>query len=450
MTAATRQRRHRQREKEGLISLRLDVHEDKAAIALVKSGRRSEEETADLELVQQALQEVVDEWIECWFEEASRVTVLSPEPGSESNSMTNSAIPFRRPLVPEDRFRQRASDDMVAAICADLMRVNEGSIRSTDAILREYWTKRGDMPRLHVRAATAPASLTTSGWADLLASTAFVDLLRVMGGAAAMPGAFARGIALSFDNAGKLFFPGVLSDATNASFVQEAQAIPVRSLAVAANVELAPRKMATIIPFSRQIFKHSIPAIEAMVRLALSESVGPAIDTISLDANAGDEVRPAGLRYNKNAETASDNTDTREAMDEDMAMLFGAVAPVAGNNPVLFIASRTQAARMRLRARGAGYEVFASSALTAGTVIAIASNVLISAVSPAPRWSISGEATLVMDDNPGAISEVGTPNTVAVTRNLLQTDTLAMKMLLDINWGLRSSTGIAWVQNAVW
>ena len=52
---------------------------------------------------------------------------------------------------------------------------------------------------------------------------------------------------------------------------------------------------------------------------------------------------------------------------------------------------------------------------------------------------------------PRRISTAGSPNTVAApVRSLWQTDCLAVRMLLDINWGMRRTGVVAWTQTMTW
>jgi hypothetical protein len=66
MTAAARQRRTRQRHRQGLTSMRIDVHEDNFARALINSGRLTPEETARKSLIERELGRLIDDFNERW------------------------------------------------------------------------------------------------------------------------------------------------------------------------------------------------------------------------------------------------------------------------------------------------------------------------------------------------------------------------------------------------
>jgi hypothetical protein len=98
-----------------------------------------------------------------------------------------------------------------------------------------------------------------------------------------------------------------------------------------------------------------------------------------------------------------------------------------------------------------GVETFASSVLADKTIIAVASNCLVSALDPAPTFEVSNAATLVMRDDPTALGTVGTPNVVgAPARSLFQSDAIGIKVRMEVSWALRSSSGLAYMSAVNW
>ena len=345
-----------------------------------------------------------------------------------------------------------AGQSLVRAITADLLTAAERTTYSDDVVKR-CWPHDRDA-ELIVRSASSPAVMTTAAWAGSLAATALADFILNMGPASAGSALLRRGLQLNFQNKAAIMVPGLLSAATNTSFVQEGEPIPVRQLSLDGPT-LSPRKFATITAFSREMFLHSVPTIESLTRAVLTESVGLALDSALLDATEGDAARPGGLRYNIAAVGgASAATPRSEAMAEDIATLVTAVAPVAGNVPIIIVASPAQAAALRVLWNRANldYEVLSSSGLAAGVVVAIAPNALVSAIDPAPRFDVSTQSTLHMEDTtPLAIGTAGTPPTVAApTRNLFQTDTLALRLRMEVSWALRNAGALAWLENVTW
>jgi Phage capsid family len=318
--------------------------------------------------------------------------------------------------------------------------------RSMAEIVRQRWPR----DELLLKAATAPATLTTSGWADTLSQTAVADFINGMSGASAAATLLQRGTQLRFDGSGAILVPGVVSSADKAAFVTEGAPIPVEQLALSGPT-LSPRKLASIATFTGQLADHSTPTIEAVVRQSLTEAVGLAFDAILFDATTGDATRPAGLRAGISATTASAATPNEAAMIADLSTLAGAVAGVAGSAPIVFVASPRQAHAVRMRQPNLPYEILPSSGLAAGIVVAIASNALVSATDPTPRIDVSDQAVLAYDDaTPAHIGTSGTPNVVAASRSLFQSDLIGIKLILEVSWALRNAGGLAWTQSVVW
>ncbi|WP_157158110.1 MULTISPECIES: phage major capsid protein [Bradyrhizobium] len=296
-----------------------------------------------------------------------------------------------------------------------------------------------------LKAATSPATTSSSNWAGSLASTAVADFVSVMGSASASAALLADGLELAFDGHNGILVPGMVAHPNNVSFVGEAAPIPVKALSLDGPT-LSPRKFATIIPFTREI-----STIEAIVRAVLLESLGLAFDAAMFSNSVGNSIRPPGLLLGITPIAHSTATSPQDAMIADIKALVSAVAPIAGNGEVVLVAATDQAVALRLRQSREVYPVLASAALAAGTVIAIAPSGLASAIDPVPRFEIASEGALVMDDAAGQLSMVGTPNVVAApARSLFQTDTLALRVILQISWGLRSSLAIAYMTGVAW
>jgi hypothetical protein len=339
----------------------------------------------------------------------------------------------------------RASLSLARSVTASAMQAcGRGN---ASKIAAEAWPHDEAAPLL-IRAATTPAVLADNAVARVALADFFVSLGAVSGGAAVL----SRGLQFSFGDGGLVIVPNFTSAAGGASFVIEGGAIPVRQLSNSSLV-LLPRKLAVICVMNREIFQHSAPNILPIVQTVLIESIALQLDTLLFDTVAGDSVRPPGLRFNIAGLTKSASTDALTAMVSDIGQITAAVRSVAGNNPVLVVMNPAMATRFKLRMSGGsdyGFELFTSSALADGTVLALASNALASALSPVPRIDVGIEATLVMDDAPGVISDSGATLSANV-RSTFQTDAVSVKVNFEAFWGLRSSSGCAWITGiTVW
>jgi hypothetical protein len=342
--------------------------------------------------------------------------------------------------------RSRAGDLFVRAAVSHLIAAHLNDFPEHTAAC--YYPRDHDVSLL-TRAAVSPASVSGSGWADSLAQTSVADFMIAIGPQSAGSALLRRGINLQFANNAAIKVPSITSSAASAAFVQESNPIPVRQLTFDAGVTLSPRKFLALAVFSREIFQHSTPSIEAIVRAVLSESVGLALDAAMFSSTAGDASRPAGLLVGLSAVTPAASGDW--AMLTDIEALAGAVAPVSANAPLIFVASPKQAARMKFSTQLRDIEVFSSSALPDKEILCVAANCLISALSPEPKFELSTEATIVMDTAPAVLGAVGTPNVVgAPARSLFQTDMISLRMSFEMSWALRSTTGLQFITAANW
>jgi hypothetical protein len=99
-----------------------------------------------------------------------------------------------------------------------------------------------------------------------------------------------------------------------------------------------------------------------------------------------------------------------------------------------------------------GYPVITSNTIAADTMLLVDAADFVSVTGDTPRFDVSDTATIHLDDTtPLQISTTGSPNTVAApVRSLWQTDTIGVRMLLDLNWGMRRTGVIAWTQTMTW
>ena len=106
---------------------------------------------------------------------------------------------------------------------------------------------------------------------------------------------------------------------------------------------------------------------------------------------------------------------------------------------------QTLTAHIRTYATAETYAlVLPSNAVPAGTIIACAANGIVS-VMGAPTFESSTQATLQLDNAPVG----GAMMTTGPATSLFQTAQIAIKMVLDASWALRSPQAVAWMQNVL-
>jgi hypothetical protein len=347
-----------------------------------------------------------------------------------------------KPFLPSDRLRSSGLP-LVRSAAAIVLSRAEG--RDVGSIFADRWPHDRAVETI-TRAATAPATSVNSELV-VLGVADFVGLLSPMSASAAL---LPLCLQLEFGpGRGPLSVHGVAASAANVSFVQEGKPIPVLQVSTTGGALLFPKKLAAIAVFTRELFQYSTPNIEALVRAVLSEAISCAIDAKMLDANAGDDARPAGLRYNIAGLTASTQPAAADAISEDVGKLAGAVASVAGNAPIIFIAAPAQAMVLKAWSRTTfPFPILASSALAAGTVMVIASNALVTAADPLPRFQLVDNAVLHFDDT--TPRDIDTAAVATTVKSLWQSDLIGLRTILEISWGLRSANGVAWMTGTNW
>jgi hypothetical protein len=72
----------------------------------------------------------------------------------------------------------------------------------------------------------------------------------------------------------------------------------------------------------------------------------------------------------------------------------------------------------------------------------------------APRFSVSDQATVHMEDTTPlqiATGAQGSGVLATPSRSMFQTDSIALRMTFDVNWGhLRATPALAWTQAVTW
>ncbi|HXI43856.1 MAG TPA: phage major capsid protein [Bryobacteraceae bacterium] len=315
------------------------------------------------------------------------------------------------------------------------------------------------------KSASAPADTVTSGWASQLVTTAFGEFFQALMPNSMYPALAAKGGSFTFGRNGTVTLPTRSATPTiSGSFIAQGAPIPVKQGAFT-SVSLTPKKMGVISTFTREIALHSTPDIEAMIREAIVEDTAVAIDTVLIDTNAATTTRPAGLLNGISTQTPAGTSFAN--MVTDLRNLVGAlITGTKGNvrNPVwlmqpgdkLAIALMSNAnGEFPFKAELAagtllGYPVVTSTTMTADTIVLLDAADFVTATGDVPNFSVSDQAVLHMEDtSPLAISTTTTA-VAAPVRSLWQTDSIGIRMIMDINWAMRRTGVVALLTSPTW
>jgi HK97 family phage prohead protease len=320
-----------------------------------------------------------------------------------------------------------------------------------------------------VRAASAPAMTTVVGWAAELVQQIVVAFMETLMPKSVFPRLSAAGLSLTFGTNGKIIIPTRARTPTIAgSFVGEGLPIPVRQ-GLFTSQTLTPKKMAVITTWTREISEHSVPAIEGLLRNAIGEDTAVSLDAVLLDANPATLVRPAGI-LNGVAGLTPTAGGGFNALVGDIKQISGALLTgTAGNvrNPVWLMNPQQLNSAGLIAMPGVGvfpfrdeissgrlggWPIIDAGTVPMGTVIAMDAADYVSVSGDAPRFEVSDQATLHMEDtSPTDLTTAGTPAVAAFPmKSMFQTDSLALRLILPVNWTIRRTGTVAWVAGVTW
>jgi HK97 family phage prohead protease len=341
-----------------------------------------------------------------------------------------------------------------------------------DQILVEHYGDRGDFEitkgvhEWYRRAATAPATTTTSGWAAELAQIQYGEFFDILMPEGIYRPLSAKGFRATLGRFATLSMPTRSATPTVAgSFVGEGAPIPVRQAAFLP-VTIGLKKMAIICSYTRELAEHSTPQIEGLLQKLISEDTEVAVDTALIDNIAASAIRPAGLRNGVSGLTPTAGGGFA-ALLGDIKQLIGVLSAANALRVPVWIMNPQQAISISLTINSGGffpfkaeidsgmlqgYPVITSNTMPLGTIIIMNADDFMSVTGDDPRFDVSDQATLHFEDTaPQQIGTSGTPPVVAApVRNLFQTDSLALRMILPMNWAMRRTGVVAWVAGVTW
>lgn len=172
---------------------------------------------------------------------------------------------------------------------------------------------------------------------------------------------------------------------------------------------MEPRKLAVIASFTREMAESS--AIEAFTRMAITEASAALLDTQMFSTNPRDATHPPRILAGATTVTAAPATGAGGwIISSDIGALVQALANHGGALEPVIIAAPAQAAALRMWRQEDFYDVFASLALSAGTVVAVEASSFVSAVDAMPNFSVSSGAIIHEEDTtPADLSALALP-----------------------------------------
>ncbi len=331
--------------------------------------------------------------------------------------------------------------------------------KSVDQVLDERY-KGHEATAIIVKADQTIGTTGVSGWASELVQSVYGEFMEAL-----LPTSFfaqlrGRGVSLTFDGYGKAILPGRAAGGAAGGFVAEGSPIRV-GRATTTSVELTPRKMGVIVPFSRELAKRSTPAIEEEVRRWIREDTSATLDQTVIDATASSTARPAGLLNGVSAVATGVGGGDYESVIADFKALLAPFIAANAADGVVVLMNPSQGLNLSLIAGADGklgdwfepirqrVTIIESGNVPAGRLIAIRASDLVTAGGE-PEFDISETASVHLEDTT-PLELVSAAGTVAdPVRSFFQTATVGVRMLMDVSWGMRRSGMVRWVDGVSW
>jgi hypothetical protein len=345
----------------------------------------------------------------------------------------------RRRVAHEDTAYDRA------AYTAARFAADRGEFHSPTQMAKSLWPDDPTTPII-TRAATAPASTTTSGWASDLALPQPGPFLESLGPLSAAAQLIAAGQQINLRGTTALAFPKRLASipASDVTWAGQGSPVGVRNLPFD-TVAIGPNhKLATASALTHELVMGGDG--QSIVSLVLREDIGMSLDASLFSSTQATVDRPGGILYGLTSLGATAGGG-ESAMLGDLEKLASSIA-ASGNVAYIMSPKQYVSAQLRL-GTNRPQTIWPSASLAAGTVVAIEPAAFICALG-ALRIEASEEATFHLDTAPQQISTGGTMAQGGDVRSAWQTDLIVILAILECTWGMRGDGLVAFISGATW
>ncbi len=384
-------------------------------------------------------------------------------------------------------YQQRLSPTRQLALAAAAAMLSHKMQQPTDSLLRKllpgdrFKDMRQRIDSIHYKAAVAPASTTQVGWAaEIVRSTtnAFWDDLKEQSVLAQLR---KLGTNLDFDGANSLTIPSRGPKSITSAWIEEGASIPVDSANFASQT-LTRSKKGVIVACSNELLRTSNPAILPLLEGYIKDDLATALDGDLMDDTAAiPGVRPASI-LNGAPTQAATGTDLA-AIVADIRWLRSQLTNVV-RKPLLIMHDDRKLGleslldtndrfpfRKELQELGAvlGYPVLSSPYVPATTVAMVDASaftmgadpilidtssavtlVMTSAAVPAPWMGDAATSPSVTGPDSVHVSDAAGTIPPSEVRSMLQTDSVALRMVAPVSWGMRSTGKVSYLSGVSW
>jgi hypothetical protein len=360
-----------------------------------------------------------------------------------SAALSSSTLRVRRW---RERQREERQENALFRIATCMIRAHAAEQTLETAAKKLYGKDHG--LDLIWRAVSNPATLTNPGWADTVGHNVVrSDLIQKITGLSAAAALMEARVKVDLTGVASITIPGrKYNPASGGGWIAEGAPIPVKAPIIIPGPKLVPRKLAVISAFTEEMVMAD--SIEEFTTAAIKEAVAGLLDTKMFSTNAGDATAPAGILLG--ATTVPPTAATEPwAISSDIGALVEALALNGGGLEPIIIAAPGQAAALRMWRQQDYYDIAASLALPAGTVVAVEKSSFVSGLDGIPRFETVTGATIHMEDTtPADIVSGGTA--ASPVKSLFQTNVIGLRMVLNASWGMRNPLHVAVMSGVSW
>ena len=243
-------------------------------------------------------------------------------------------------------------------------------------------------------------------------------------------------------------------------WVGESKSIPF-SRADFNDVELKYKKVGALTSVSLELMRESSPSAEMLIRDALVDAAVQRVDTTFVSSTVGSATTPAGILYNIPA-TTSAGSDTDGVLN-DIKELRQRFITAKNEGGLFWVMNGGLASSLSLMRNALGQKDFTEinqdGGFLEGNPVVTGHNVGAShliLVKPSDIWrigmggvqvSMSEHATIEQDNAPQGAQDTPVAQSASPV-NMFQTDSMAIKVVMSIDFARRRESAVAWINNA--
>lgn len=244
-------------------------------------------------------------------------------------------------------------------------------------------------------------------------------------------------------------------------WVGESKAIPV-TVGDYNSVTLTRKKVAAISVCSREWLEDASTSGEMLTRDSLAEAAAKRIDDTFVSNTVGTATTPAGILYNV-AANATAGTDGDSVANDFKELMYSFTAARNAGGAIYIVMNPALATGLSLLRNALDQYEFPTITRTGGTIygmpVIVGDNVnanYLIMIKPSDVYrigqggltvSMSDTASIEMANNPAQDTDTPTAATGKVV-NMFQTESVAFKVVQDINFQRRRESAVAWISDA--